>query len=169
MSTSRPSGSGYQTRPASGHDEGSDHGRQLIADRFAAGPAIVVRSSIRRSCSAVLCFGTGTSQDHHTLGIKSRTIKIPASHRIAAKLDATPFQIPLAWLPHRSPTTLLIPGTSSLGPHPRDLIAGTSSPGPHPRDLIPGTSSLAHLRENIAGAGIGLPTDVLEELTTIGE
>lgn len=60
--------------------------------------------------------------------------------RVASRLDATPFQIALAWLLHRSPTTLLIPGTSSV----------------------------AHLRENVEGAGIELPSDALEELDTIG-
>lgn len=60
--------------------------------------------------------------------------------RVASRLGATPFQIALAWLLNRSPTTLLIPGTSSV----------------------------AHLRENVAGAGIELPTDAVEELDTIG-
>jgi pyridoxine 4-dehydrogenase len=61
--------------------------------------------------------------------------------RVASRLDATPFQIALAWLLHRSPTTLLIPGTSSVD----------------------------HLRENIEGAGIELPADALEELNTISK
>ena len=60
--------------------------------------------------------------------------------RVASRLDATPFQIALAWLLQRSPTILLIPGTSSV----------------------------AHLRENVAGAGIELPSDALEELNSIG-
>ena len=60
--------------------------------------------------------------------------------RVASRLDATPFQIALAWLRQRSPTILLIPGTSSV----------------------------AHLRENVAGAGIELPSDALEELDSIG-
>jgi len=59
--------------------------------------------------------------------------------RVASRLGSAPFQIALAWLLHRSPTTLLIPGTSSL----------------------------AHLRENVEGAGIELPRDALEELDTI--
>ena len=59
--------------------------------------------------------------------------------RVASRLGAAPFQIALAWLLHRSPTTLLIPGTSSL----------------------------AHLRENVEGAGIELPRDALAELDTI--
>jgi pyridoxine 4-dehydrogenase len=59
--------------------------------------------------------------------------------RVASRLGAAPFQIALAWLLHRSPTTLLIPGTSSL----------------------------AHLRENVEGTGIELPRDALEELDTI--
>ena len=47
--------------------------------------------------------------------------------------------VALAWLLHRSPNILLIPGTSSV----------------------------AHLRENVAGAGLELPPDVLKELDTI--
>jgi pyridoxine 4-dehydrogenase len=59
--------------------------------------------------------------------------------RVAARLEATPFQVALAWLLQRSPTTLLIPGTSSV----------------------------AHLRQNIAGAGITLPADALKELDSV--
>lgn len=59
---------------------------------------------------------------------------------VAARLGATPFQVALAWLLQRSPTTLLIPGTSSV----------------------------AHLRENAAGAGLELPADAVRELDTIG-
>ena len=33
--------------------------------------------------------------------------------------------------------------------------------------LIPGTSSLAHLRENVAGAALTLPVDALNELDAI--
>ena len=34
--------------------------------------------------------------------------------------------------------------------------------------LIPGTSSVAHLRENVAGAGLTLSADDLTELDKIG-
>ena len=34
--------------------------------------------------------------------------------------------------------------------------------------LIPGTSSVPHLRENVAGAALELPTDVIAELDGIG-
>jgi pyridoxine 4-dehydrogenase len=34
--------------------------------------------------------------------------------------------------------------------------------------LIPGTSSVKHLRENVAGAGLRLPDDVIRELNDIG-
>jgi len=61
--------------------------------------------------------------------------------RVASRLGATPFQVALAWLLHRSPSTLLIPGTSSV----------------------------AHLRENVEGAGITLTADAVEELDTIGK
>jgi aryl-alcohol dehydrogenase-like predicted oxidoreductase len=33
--------------------------------------------------------------------------------------------------------------------------------------LIPGTSSVAHLRENVAAAGLDLPADALAELDSI--
>ncbi len=59
---------------------------------------------------------------------------------VATRLQATPMQVALAWLLHRSPNILLIPGTSSV----------------------------AHLRENLAAAQLTLSTDVLEELDGIG-
>ncbi|WP_218509464.1 aldo/keto reductase family oxidoreductase [Variovorax sp. dw_308] len=58
---------------------------------------------------------------------------------VAARRGATPMQVALAWLLHRSPNVLLIPGTSSL----------------------------AHLRENIAGSGIGLGAEDLAALDNI--
>ena len=58
---------------------------------------------------------------------------------VAARLDATPMQTALAWLLHRAPNILLIPGTSSL----------------------------THLRENIAAADLVLPEDALRELNSI--
>ena len=58
---------------------------------------------------------------------------------VAARLGASPHQVALAWLLRRSPTMVLIPGTSSL----------------------------AHLRENVAAADLLLPPDALAELDTI--
>ena len=58
---------------------------------------------------------------------------------VAAKLDATPMQVALAWLLQRSPNILLIPGTSSRG----------------------------HLRENLAAATIELPSEALSELEKV--
>jgi aryl-alcohol dehydrogenase-like predicted oxidoreductase len=55
---------------------------------------------------------------------------------VAARLDATPMQVALAWLLRRAPNILLIPGTSSVG----------------------------HLRENLAAAGLVLPDDAVKEL-----
>jgi pyridoxine 4-dehydrogenase len=55
---------------------------------------------------------------------------------VAARLDAMPMQVALAWLLGRSPNILLIPGTSSL----------------------------AHLRENLAAAELDLPENELKEL-----
>jgi pyridoxine 4-dehydrogenase len=59
---------------------------------------------------------------------------------VAARLGASPQQVALAWLLRRSPTMVLIPGTSSL----------------------------AHLRENIAAADLVLPPEAVAELDTIG-
>jgi pyridoxine 4-dehydrogenase len=59
---------------------------------------------------------------------------------VAAKLVATPMQTALAWLLHRSPNILLIPGTSSR----------------------------AHLRENLAAAALVLPQSFIDELDSIG-
>ena len=59
---------------------------------------------------------------------------------VAARLGASPHQVALAWLLRRSPTMVLIPGTSSL----------------------------AHLRENVAAADLLLPPDALAGLDAIG-
>ena len=58
---------------------------------------------------------------------------------VAARLQATPLAVALAWLLQRSENILLIPGTSSV----------------------------AHLRENIAGAGLSLSAEDLTELNGI--
>jgi pyridoxine 4-dehydrogenase len=60
---------------------------------------------------------------------------------VAVRVDATPMQVALAWLLHRAPNILLIPGTSSL----------------------------AHLRENLASADLQLPDDAITALNGIGE
>ena len=58
---------------------------------------------------------------------------------VAGRLEATPMQVALAWLLHRSPNILLIPGTSSL----------------------------AHLRENLAAGRLTLSSQALAELDGI--
>ncbi len=59
---------------------------------------------------------------------------------VAARLEATPMQVALAWLLQRSPNLVLIPGTSSV----------------------------AHLRENLAAAALTLPAEVVAQLDGIG-
>jgi pyridoxine 4-dehydrogenase len=61
-------------------------------------------------------------------------------NEIAERLGATPMQVALAWLLHRSPNILLIPGTSSVG----------------------------HLRENLAVSDLVLSAAVIAELDSIG-
>ena len=58
---------------------------------------------------------------------------------VAARLDATPMQVALAWLLARSPNVLPIPGTSSV----------------------------AHLHENLAAAGLVLSNEVRRELDRV--
>lgn len=58
---------------------------------------------------------------------------------VAKQIEATPMQVALAWLLHRSPNILLIPGTSSL----------------------------AHLRENLAAASLELSPETLSVLNGI--
>ena len=57
----------------------------------------------------------------------------------AESLGATPMQVALAWLLHRSPNLLPIPGTSSV----------------------------AHLRENLEAASLQLPAEIIAELDGI--
>jgi aryl-alcohol dehydrogenase-like predicted oxidoreductase len=61
-------------------------------------------------------------------------------NEVAASLHATPMQVALAWLLHRSPNILLIPGTSSL----------------------------KHLEENLSAASLQIPSDLLSKLDAIG-
>jgi aryl-alcohol dehydrogenase-like predicted oxidoreductase len=59
--------------------------------------------------------------------------------KAASRLGVTPMQLALAWLLHRSPNLLLIPGTSSQG----------------------------HLRENLAVGKLALDAQTLRELDRI--
>jgi aryl-alcohol dehydrogenase-like predicted oxidoreductase len=63
-----------------------------------------------------------------------------ALHAVAARLGVSAQQVALAWLLQRSPTMVLIPGTSSV----------------------------AHLRANVAAADLVLPAEALAELDAIG-
>ncbi|MFL9899916.1 aldo/keto reductase family oxidoreductase [Paraburkholderia fungorum] len=67
-------------------------------------------------------------------------IQSTALSTLAQTIGATPMQVALAWLLHRAPNILLIPGTSSLG----------------------------HLRENMQAAQLSLSDEVRAELDAIG-
>jgi pyridoxine 4-dehydrogenase len=60
---------------------------------------------------------------------------------VAARLQATPMQVALAWLLHRSPNILVIPGTSSL----------------------------SHLRENLQAASLQLSPEAHAELDAVSK
>ncbi|NLU80435.1 aldo/keto reductase family oxidoreductase [Micromonospora sp. HNM0581] len=67
-------------------------------------------------------------------------VQSEALSTVAARLGSAPVPVSLAWLLQRSPNILLIPGTSKT----------------------------AHLRENIAGAGLTLPAEDIATLDGIG-
>jgi len=60
---------------------------------------------------------------------------------VATRLDATPMQVALAWLLHRSPNILVIPGTSSRN----------------------------HLRENLKASSLQIPAEALAELDAVSK
>ncbi len=63
----------------------------------------------------------------HPVGKGSLTGPAGPVAEIAAELDATPSQVALAWLLHRSPAILLIPGTSSIAHLKENHAAGRVS------------------------------------------
>ncbi len=67
-------------------------------------------------------------------------VQSEALSAVAARLNSTPMSVALAWLLQRSPNILLIPGTSKV----------------------------AHLRENIVGAGLSLSAEDVATLDGIG-
>jgi pyridoxine 4-dehydrogenase len=69
-----------------------------------------------------------------------RPLQAGAVDEVAAGLGISRMQVVLAWLLHRSPTILLIPGTSNV----------------------------AHLRENAGAAGIELPAEAIAALNAVG-
>ena len=68
-------------------------------------------------------------------------IQSSALSALAAEAGATPMQLALAWLLHRAPNILLIPGTSSVG----------------------------HLRQNLAAVSLVLGDELLGKLDAIGQ
>jgi aryl-alcohol dehydrogenase-like predicted oxidoreductase len=68
-------------------------------------------------------------------------IQSSALSELAQSLNATPMQVALAWLLHRAPNILLIPGTSSV----------------------------KHLHENLKAGDLKLSADVLAKLDAIGQ
>jgi aryl-alcohol dehydrogenase-like predicted oxidoreductase len=62
---------------------------------------------------------------------------------VAARLGATPMQVALAWLLHRSPNILLIPGTSSVAHLRENLAAATLTLSPETVDELDGIASAA--------------------------
>jgi len=61
----------------------------------------------------------------------------------ASRLGATPMQVALAWLLHRSPNILLIPGTSSVAHLRENLAAGQLTLSPQTLTELDGIAALA--------------------------
>jgi len=61
----------------------------------------------------------------------------------ASRLGATPMQIALAWLLHRSPNILLIPGTSSVAHLRENMAAGQLTLSPQTLTELDGIAALA--------------------------
>jgi pyridoxine 4-dehydrogenase len=62
---------------------------------------------------------------------------------VAGRLGATPMQVALAWLLHRSPNILLIPGTSSLAHLRENLAVGQLTLSPQARAELDGIAAAA--------------------------
>ena len=62
---------------------------------------------------------------------------------VAGRLGATPMQVALAWLLHRSPNILLIPGTSSVAHLSENLAAGRLTLSPQTLAELDGISAAA--------------------------
>ena len=71
---------------------------------------------------------------------------------VARRLEATPMQIALAWLLHRSPNILLIPGTSSVAHLRENLAAGELTLSPQTLAELDGIACRGEL-----GASVGCP------------
>ena len=71
-----------------------------------------------------------------------------ALSEVAAQLGATPMQVALAWLLHRSPNILLIPGTSSLAHLRENLAAGRLVLSPAHLRVLNGIAAAAPLGQH---------------------
>jgi aryl-alcohol dehydrogenase-like predicted oxidoreductase len=103
-----------------------------------AGPGVFGPPKNHDTALTVLREAVASGVNHIPLGgftpLQSSTLS-----DVAGRLKVTPMVVALAWLLHRSPNILLIPGTSSV----------------------------AHLRENLAAAQLPLSPQTLAELDGI--
>ncbi len=118
---------------------------EQLAQARAIAPVAQVQNAfnvVDRSDEAMLtqCVAEGIAYvPFFPLGSAFQPMRADALDAVAARHGATPQQIALAWLLARSPSILLIPGTSSI----------------------------AHLEQNVAAANITLTEDDLAQLDTI--
>ena len=115
-------------------------GRADRRDRLRAEP-VQSRPSRRRCSDRRSSPATASPMCRFSRSADSRRCNRRRLMDVAQRLGATPMQVALAWLLHRSPNILLIPGTSSL----------------------------AHLSENLAAAELDLPDEAMRELDGVAK
>jgi diketogulonate reductase-like aldo/keto reductase len=81
----------------------------------------------------------GGAYMHPPIARRQAPLQSETLSNVAARLNAKPMSVALAWLLQRSPNILLIPGTSSV----------------------------EHLRENVAGTGLQLPHEAIKKFNAI--
>ena len=110
--------------------------RRVLSSAKRSAQALIARGVTRRIPRRVLSSAKRSAQALTTPGVQDQLQGKPLLEEIAARHDATPGQVALAWLLMRSPVMLPIPGTSFVG----------------------------HLEENVAAAELRLSREEFEEL-----
>jgi aryl-alcohol dehydrogenase-like predicted oxidoreductase len=100
-----------------------------LAEARTIAPVVAVQNThtlLRRADDALLdaCAADGTAYIAYSPLAGAAGSAPAALEEIAQALGASPAQLALAWLLHRSPTVLVIPGTTSVQHLQDDLAAG---------------------------------------------
>jgi aryl-alcohol dehydrogenase-like predicted oxidoreductase len=105
----------------------------------------VLELSVARDLAFVPFFPLGSA----FTGGPAKLAADPAVARVAAKHDATPSQVALAWLLHRDERILLIPGTSSVSHLEENLAAAELALDADDRELLESAEPAANPLEAV--------------------